>query len=278
MSYSEHGPPVSIATADAAKARVLQITDPHLMADDSATLLGVRTRDSLNAVVQAAGALRPAPDLLLATGDLAQDASEAAYHEFGRQVGVFGCPQSWVAGNHDNSEVLNRVAARYQATGRHFLLAGWQVILLDSSVQGQVYGRLGQGELRFLADALAAFPDRPALISLHHHPVRIDAEWMNAIGLQNRDQFWQVVDRFPQVRAVLWGHIHQHLDLYRGDVRLLATPSTCIQFQAGSDDFAVEPLAPGFRWLDLYSDGTLDTGVERATDFQYQLDTDSNGY
>jgi Icc protein len=77
---------------------------------------------------------------------------------------------------------------------------------------------------------------------------------------------------------VLWGHIHQHLDLYRGDVRLLATPSTCIQFQAGSDDFAVEPLAPGFRWLDLHSDGTLDTGVERATDFQYQLDTDSNGY
>lgn len=248
------------------------------MADDSGTLLGVRTRDSLQAVVQAARARQPSPDLLLATGDLAQDASETAYHEFARQVSVFGCPQSWIAGNHDNSKVLNRVAAGYQAAGRQFLVGAWQVIMLDSSVRGQVYGQLGDDELNFLASALAAFPDRPALVSLHHHPVRIDTDWMNAIGLHNRDQFWAVIDRFPQVRAVLWGHIHQDLDLYRGNVRLLATPSTCIQFEAGSEDFAVERLAPGFRWLDLYSDGTLDTGVERATDFQYELDTDSNGY
>ncbi|MGM0571681.1 3',5'-cyclic-AMP phosphodiesterase [Marinobacter sp.] len=278
MPSLEHGSPISIATADHAVARVLQITDPHLMADDSGTLLGVRTRDSLHAVVQTARARQPAPDLLLATGDLAQDASEPAYHEFARQVAAFDCPESWVAGNHDNSDILNRVAARYQAAGRHFLVGNWQVIMLDSSVHGQVYGQLGEAELGFLADALAAFPGRPALIGLHHHPVRIDTDWMNAIGLHNRDQFWEVVDRFPQVKAVLWGHIHQDLDLYRGDVRLLATPSTCIQFEAGAEDFAVERLAPGFRWLDLYSNGTLDTGVVRATDFQYELDMDSNGY
>lgn len=278
MPAFEQRSSLSVKPADDRVARVLQITDPHLMADPSGTLLGVRTRDSLEAVIERARGYGPAPDLLLATGDLAQDASEAAYDEFARQVSVFGCPQSWIAGNHDDSERLARVARRYRAAGRHLLVGDWQVVMLDSSVPGKVHGHVPGEELAFLEEALSACPDRPALVCLHHHPIEIDTEWMRAIGVDNRDAFWSVIDRFPQVRAVLWGHIHQELDQYRGNVRLLATPSTCIQFEPGSTDFSVERLAPGFRWLDLHSDGRLDTGIVRATDFRYELDTDSNGY
>lgn len=278
MPALEQRSPVSVSPADGRVARVTQITDPHLMADASGTLLGVRTRDSLEAVVRCASQRHGGTDLLLATGDLAQDASDVAYHEFARQVSVFDCAHSWVAGNHDDSPLLNRIAAQYRAAGRHLLVGGWQVVVLDSSVQGQVHGYLDEEELAFLQGALSAYPDRPALVSLHHHPIEIRTEWMNPIGVANRDAFWEVIDRHPQVRAVLWGHIHQDLDDRRGDVRLLATPSTCIQFEAGSDDFSVEPLAPGFRWLDLHSDGTLDTGVVRATDFRFELDTQSSGY
>ncbi len=277
MPAFEPRSPVSVSPASDRVARVLQITDPHLMADPAGTLLGVRTRDSLEAVVQRARA-EITPDLLLATGDLAQDASDVAYHEFARQVSVFGCPQSWIAGNHDDSERLTRVAGQYQAACRHLLIGGWQIIMLDTSVPGEVHGYLAEGELAFLADALSAFPDRPALVCLHHHPIEIDTEWMNVIGLENREAFWAVIDRFPRVRGVLWGHIHQELDQYRGDVRLLATPSTCIQFEAGSTDFSVERLAPGFRWFDLHDDGNMETGVVRATKFRYELDIDSNGY
>mgnify|MGYP001627835825 CR=1 FL=1 len=278
MPAFEHRSPVFVGPTNGRTARVLQITDPHLMADAGGELLGIRTRDSLDAVVQCARRHYDNPDLLLATGDLAQDASETAYQEFARQVSVFDCPESWVAGNHDDSKLLTEVAERYNAAGRHLLIGQWQVIMLDSSVKGEVYGYLDPEELSFLQDALAAYPDRPALVSLHHHPVDIDTQWMNAIGLTNRDEFWQIIDRFENVRAVLWGHIHQDLDLQRGNVRLLATPSTCIQFEAGSVDFAVEPLAPGFRWLDLRSDGTIETAVVRATDFRYDLDTNSTGY
>ncbi|SFR85534.1 Icc protein [Marinobacter daqiaonensis] len=278
MPVREHRSPITLSPASGRAARLLQITDPHLMADASGSLLGVKTRDSLDAVVRCAKATVDSPDLLLATGDLAQDASEAAYHEFARQVSVFDCAQSWVAGNHDDSHTLTAVAENYQAAGRHMLIGSWQVIMLDSSVSGQVYGHLEEDELAFLQAALAAYPDRPALVSLHHHPVDIDTEWMNSIGLQNREAFWGVIDRFPQVRAVLWGHIHQELDMQRGDIRLLATPSTCIQFEAGSTEFSVEALSPGFRWLALNDNGSIDTGVVRASDFAYDLDTNSNGY
>ncbi len=273
-----HRTPYTVDSNSGHAVRVLQITDPHLMADASGSLLGVNTRDSFNAVLQCAQSRFSNPDLLLATGDLSQDGSAAAYHEFARKTSVFKCPASWVAGNHDDREMLAEIAELTGASHRHLLAGEWQIVMLDSSVGGQVHGYVSEVELSFLESALAAYRDRPALVCLHHHPVAVGTAWMENIGLYNRDAFWSVIDRFPQVKAVLWGHIHQELDRYRGDIRLLATPSTCIQFEAGSDEFSVEKVGPGFRWLELQPDGTLETGVVRAHDFSYDLDIDSGGY
>src|SRR3546814_9659808 len=101
---------------------------------------------------------------------------------------------------------------------------------------------------------------------------------MEPIGLRNPDALFAVLDRFPQVRAVLWGHVHQEVDQVRDGVRLLASPSTCIQFEPGSEDFAVGTQAPGYRWLRLLPDGGLETGVERVVGFAFTPDYGSNGY
>lgn len=116
------------------------------------------------------------------------------------------------------------------------------------------------------------------MVCLHHHPVDIGSDWMEKIGLKNRDAFWQVIDRHPQVKVVLWGHIHQDLQQQRNGVQLLASPSTCIQFARGSSDFAVEPLAPGYRWFELEASGDYSTEVCRANEFEFDLDEKSTGY
>lgn len=61
-------------------------------------------------------------------------------------------------------------------------------------------------------------------------------------------------------------------------MRLMATPSTCIQFAPGSNEFSIDGQAPGYRWIDLYPDGTLDTHVRRAEDYVFTVDLDSQGY
>ena len=248
------------------------------MADASGELLGVNTRASLDAVIDRALSVHGQPDLILATGDLAQDGSEEAYRAFGDRLQVFEAGSAWLAGNHDQSGVLQRVAAEYQGDRHHVVAGGWQCLLLDSSVPGQVYGELAQSQLDFLERSLAAHPDLPALIALHHHPVDVGCDWMEGIGLRNRDQFWSIVERFAQVRIVLWGHIHQEQDFERKGVRLMATPSTCIQFTAGSSHFSVEPLPPGYRWLELQPNGAFSTEVGRASDFEFELDQNSSGY
>jgi len=248
------------------------------MADPAGALLGVNTRDSLDAVIAQVLRDHGQPDVILATGDIAQDASEEAYRVFGEKLKVFGCESAWIPGNHDNASILTGIAAELNADSKHIVMGGWQFVLLDSSVLGKVHGNLAESELAFLEDTLTRNPDMPTMVALHHHPIDIDTRWMSSIGLQNNDEFWRIVDRFPRVKSVLWGHIHQEYDEHRKGVRLLATPSTCIQFTAGAVKFSVEEKSPGYRWFEMMPNGDFSTEVKRSENFAFELDMDSTGY
>src|SRR5690554_7424546 len=52
------------------------------------------------------------------------------------------------------------------------------------------------------SDLLSEHSGLPAMVCLHHHPVDIGSDWMNQIGLKNREAFWQVIDKHPQVKVV----------------------------------------------------------------------------
>jgi Icc protein len=145
-------------------------------------------------------------------------------------------------------------------------------------VSGKVHGYLETNELKVLETALNERPDLHTIVCLHHHPVDIDSAWLDNIGLHNRDEFFKIIDQFDNVKAILWGHIHQQVDAQRAGVKLYATPSTCIQFLPKSNDFAVDTISPGYRWIKLFPDGAIETDVVRTKDFEFELDLKSNGY
>lgn len=273
----------SHVSAGGAVINLLQISDCHLTKDAESDLLGVVTRESLVAVLDKveadiAASFCPSPDYVLATGDIAQDASLEAYHYFQTQIEGFNAPSRWFSGNHDDRGIMAEALGHGVETERLLRVGNWQIILLDSSVTGAVHGMLRDDDLAFLERCLSERPDLHTLVSFHHHPVDIGSTWLDKIGLHNRDQFFDIVDRYDNVRAVLWGHIHQEFSETRKGVQLLATPSTCIQFTPKSHDFGVEAIAPGYRWLKLFDDGRLESKVSRAEDFQFNLDLESNGY
>ncbi len=96
--------------------------------------------------------------------------------------------------------------------------------------------------------------------------------------VDDSEQFWRIVDRFPGVKGVLWGHVHQQIDQRRGDVALMASPSTCVQFAPGSFDFMADDQPPGYRWLDLQPDGNIATGVSRVRNVAFKVDLEMGGY
>ncbi|VVO41274.1 3',5'-cyclic-AMP phosphodiesterase [Pseudomonas fluorescens] len=270
-------PSVSTVNPDGS-ALLVQLSDSHLFAEGDGTLLGMNTRDSLQRVIELARAQQPRIDLVLATGDLSQDGTLESYQQFRDMTAPIGAPTRWIPGNHDEPQIMAHAAVHSDFLEPVVDIGHWRVTLLDSAVPGSVPGYLQDSQLQLLAQALSEAPNLHHLVCFHHHPVSIGCAWMEPIGLRNPDALFAVLDRFPHVRAVLWGHVHQEIDRERDGVRLLASPSTCIQFAPGSEDFKVSEQAPGYRWLRLHADGRLETGVERVQDFEFTVDYGSNGY
>lgn len=258
--------------------RVLQLTDSHLFAEADGRLLGMNTADSLTRVVAQVRAEQAEIDLLLATGDLSQDASPASYQRFAQLTEGLAQHSRWLPGNHDEARVMHGFCAGSALLEPLIDLGNWRILLLDSSIEGAVPGLLDAQQLARLDAALASAGERHLLVVLHHHPVPIGSQWMEPIGLRNGNALLQRLAGRSQVRALLWGHVHQSFDQMRGSLRLLASPSTCVQFEPGSDSFQVGSQAPGYRWLLLYPDGRLETEVVRVEGIDFVPDYNVTGY
>ena len=87
--------------------------------------------------------------------------------------------------------------------------------------------------------------------------------WLDAIGLDNPEPFFDLLGKHSQVRAVVWGHIHQAFDQRYHGIRLLGVPSTCAQFAPHTESFTQEMTPPGYRWLELFPDGRIETAIQR---------------
>lgn len=257
---------------------VIQLTDSHIFAEPQQRLLGLDTLESLNAVIDQVLAERPQIDLVLATGDITQDGSAAAYQRFIDAVARIPQDCHWLPGNHDDAALMAELGQALGLNRAWVDIGQWRIVLLDSSVPGSVAGYLDAQQLARLDQALAGAGQRHVLICLHHHPVSIGSDWMEPIGLGNADQLWARLDADPRVRGVLWGHIHQRLEQQRGAIRLLASPSTCVQFAVASSDFATDNQPPGYRWLRLYDDGRIDTAVSRLPAGSFLPDAGAAGY
>ena len=241
--------------------RLIQITDTHLYGEADGKLRGVATYPALLAVIEHARARHWPCQAILATGDLVQD-DPAGYARFRDVFSGLGVPVYCIPGNHDEPETMAQVLA-----GPPFQLGGvarfprWVVVMLDSFLAGQAGGRLSAASLAELDSALRANSRQHALVCLHHHPVDMRSRWLDQVGLENPDDFFAVLDRHRNVRAVLWGHVHQNHATERNGVRLFSTPSTCAQFLPLSAGFAIDQRPPGYRWLELNADGTITTEV-----------------
>jgi Icc protein len=243
---------------------LLQITDPHLVDDPAGEHRGMVPLETLRAVLRAA---RPdTADVLLLTGDVVHD-DPGGYLRARQEFAALGKPVLCIPGNHDDPDLMRSALGGepFRHCGHHDF-AGWRIVMLDSHVPGGAEGLLVDAELRRLHAALAGAPDRHVLVVLHHHPVPSESRWLDTVGLVNGDAFLEVIDRHANVRGILWGHVHQQFDGVRrnghGDLRLMATPSSCVQFLPRADDFALDDRPPGYRQLVLHADGRIDTQVQ----------------
>jgi Icc protein len=269
MNHPVTQPPVTL----------LQITDSHFGEEPGSALLGLDTDSSFLQVANLAVEQRGVADWLLATGDISNDGSVASYQRFHQLCQPVAQQARWLPGNHDELSAMALAIADGDELQKLIDLEHWQLILLNSAVPEKVGGAFSEEELDFLQQSLEQSQNKNVLICLHHHPIESGCAWLDQQRVENADAFFAILDRFEHVRAVLWGHIHQEVDTERNGVKLLATPSSCVQFATNSDDFLLDRQAPGYRWLELYADGRLETGVSRLSSVSEDVNYNSaEGY
>jgi len=268
-----------LTSADTQVVKLVQITDSHIFADPEGCLLGLNTRHSFNTVCDRVMREEWSPDVLLATGDLSQDSSDEAYQFLAETFEHMALPTYWIAGNHDSNEAMQRrMDSGCISAAKHLVFDYWQVIMLDSSVVDKVHGELSPSQLDFLKDKLEEHRDKFSLVVLHHQPVDVGSEWLDQVGLRNKQELCNILKAFPKVKGVLWGHIHQEYFEEKEGIQWIASPSSCVQFKPGSSEFSADTDSPGYRYLQLLSDGSIETLVHRMKNIKFTVDYSIKGY
>jgi Icc protein len=257
---------------------LIQFTDLHLYSRPGGRLLGQDTKATLDLVLAAARTRHWPPDAVLLTGDLIHDERPFGYRCLRDWIDDLRVPTYCLPGNHDQPSLM---AAHLEPDAaepfRAVAIGAWDLVLLDSTVPGSDGGHLAGETLSLLRRHLGTKSQRPVLVCLHHQPLPMGSRWIDTMIVDNGAELLALAQRHARVRGILWGHVHQTFDRFLGQVRLMATPSTCVQFLPGSDAFRLDHQTPGYRWLELLPDGRIESGVERIAAYPEPLIIDGAG-
>lgn len=232
----------------------LHISDLHILADEGRRQYGVDTAAVLRQAVSMMSALQP--DFVVASGDLISDESEESYRRLKALLQPLQAPVHFLMGNHDDRAAFRRVfqpevPASAEPVCEAFERQGIRFLLLDSTMPGKVEGCLSSEQLAWLEAELTASPERPTWLFLHHQPLPIYIRWLDALGLQNQEDFLAVLTRHPQVEAVCYGHVHQVRRWRHGGVLFLGVPALAFQFSAFNQEAEITREPPAFRRIEI---------------------------
>lgn len=194
---------------------IAQISDLHIKPPGMLAYGRVDTAKAFERCVVTLNGLRPRPDLVVISGDLADTPRVEEYDYLKQLLVPLELPFVSIPGNHDSREQM-RVAFPDQA---YAFPAGalnqivdvdeLDLLLLDSSVPGKPHGKLDASTLQWLDATLASSPHRPAFLFLHHPPFKTGIGHMDRQNLLNADELATIVGQYPRVQLVASGHVHR---------------------------------------------------------------------
>lgn len=232
---------------------IAQISDLHIKSPGQLAYGRVDTAVALERCVAALNEFRPRPDLVVISGDLADTPTVEEYEHLERLLALLQLPFVSIPGNHDSREMMRAEFAQGYAfpagpLNQKVEIGGLDLLLLDSSVYGKPHGELDTPTLQWLEITLAASPDRPALLFLHHPPFKAGIWHMDRQNLVNAAELAPVVRRHPRVQLIAAGHVHRAtLTMFAGvPTTICPAPNHAVDLdlaQLRQPSFKVEPPA-----------------------------------
>lgn len=199
--------------------RFVLLADTHVSEDRQKVARSTNPYDNF---VQARGqylAVQSRPAGLILAGDCAFNTGELGdYQRLQELVAPIVMPVVFALGNHDHREhfwetfpqhrIQPAPVAEKHVTRIEAPQADWFV--LDSlDKPNAIPGRLGESQLKWLADQLDRNPEKPALVVAHHYPLPKDDPAKIASALLDTEELYNVILPRKRVKAFVFGHSHR---------------------------------------------------------------------
>jgi 3',5'-cyclic AMP phosphodiesterase CpdA len=243
---------------------IAQILDLHVKAAEALYGGLVPSNRLAGAAVRHLNALRPRPDLVIITGDLTDEGTDADYAALRPILNAIEIPTIVLPGNHDQREAFCRCFANHAylpAPGGplnyRFDAHPLSIVALDSSVPGHHHGDCDAASLAWLGEALAQDLATPTLVVMHHHPFSSGIPFLDQYRNFGAAALEAVIGGCDHVERVLCGHTHRFMARRFGRSLALSCPSTASQIALRLDS-AAEPasvLEPPACLLHLWRPG-----------------------
>tara|TARA_R110002111_G_scaffold262613_1_gene339507 strand:- start:108402 stop:109301 length:900 start_codon:yes stop_codon:yes gene_type:complete len=183
--------------------------------------------------------LEQKPACVLINGDLAlKDGQAGDYRHFAKLIRPLReakIDTHLTLGNHDERDVFYDVMQEAQPAtppvkSKHISVIQTKhanFFLLDSLHKTMVtQGTLGKEQRTWLANALDAHADKPAIIVTHHNP-RLGGDPNHFPGgLTDSVELWEILTPRSQVKAYIHGHIHDRGNAEHKGIHILNLPAT----------------------------------------------------
>jgi Icc protein len=216
---------------------IVQISDPHVGAPGRLIHGCIDAAARLRRCVEHILELEPAPDVVVVSGDLVDEGVVEEYERLRELLAPLTMPVYLMPGNHDERAAL-RVAFRghryFPAEGALFYAVDTypvRMIMLDTVVAGMDGGSLETEQLEWLSAQLAAAPDRPTVLFMHHPPLMTGIHGMDEIALDpgSISGLEALAARHPQIERIACGHVHRPLHARWCSTTVTVCPSTAYQ-------------------------------------------------
>lgn len=221
----------------------IQISDCHI--DSNNQSMSVNSSVNLEKVVDKITTIQS--DTLLISGDLTHNGTPHSYKKLKKILVPIETDIFVISGNHDDSDNLANEFGNCLFDS--ITLGAWDIMNINSVQAGKISGFVTKNTLAELDKQLHNSNAKYNLIVLHHPIVSMNSNWDDALSLKNPQDLFFVLKKHPKVQAVLFGHAHESAEFDKNGLKIIACPSTAVQF---SDERRI-----GFNYYTLFDDGRL---------------------
>jgi 3',5'-cyclic-AMP phosphodiesterase len=219
-----------------------QISDPHL---GEPAIAGAKPKRSLREVIAAIAGLPNPVDAILVSGDLAEHAAPAEYRLAAELIGALGVPVHVLPGNHDDRATMREA---FELPGKADApidyaadLGPLRLLVVDSTIAGEDRGGFEPEQLEWLDAELTTAAEQPTIVAMHQPPLTTAIPDWDGVNLPTAERraLAAVIERHPQVGAIVGGHLHRIAASSLAGRPVIAAPSTFVQARP---DFETEKV------------------------------------